>query len=277
MCLKGIKIDVSGEEYSKIIVDDVSCISRKAVRGLHTALRQKWTSRLLDASQGKIIKGLALQPSKDIATLTSCRTNLSFEDWHYLHRSRLGLLPVRARPGSKSTVKTCRLGCNKMETSQHVISACQVNLNLCTARHNSLLDLMAAETRKLGHVARINLATTGDSLRPDLIVTSMDPALVIDVTVPYDDPLNLQRAHDFKVEKYQHLGRVLPLVVGATGAWLPSNDEIAPALGIDPRTWNSIRRRLRLAAIQGTTKIISRHLAYGGPSQGIEEEDSTSI
>ena len=182
LCLKGIKIDVSGERNLKIIVKAVSCISWKAVRVLHTALRQRQTSGILDASQGRFIKGLDLKPFKDITALTSCRTSLSFEDWHYIHRSRLVVLPVLGRPGSKSTVKTCRQGCYKAETSQHVISACQVNLNLCTARHDSLLDLMAAKTRKLG-------------------------------------------------------------------------------------TWDSIRRLLRLPAIQGMTKITSMHLAFDPRSE----------
>lgn len=277
MCLKGIKIDVSSEDHSRIIADDVSCISKKAIRGLHTILRQRWTSRLLEASQGKVATGLALEPSKDIAFLTSCRTSLSHQDWHFIHRARLGLLPVRARPGSKSTNKTCRLGCNSIETSQHVISCCKVSLSSRTTRHNSVLDIMVDEARKMGHTVTVNRSTGDGSLRPDLVFSSMVPPMIIDVTIPHDEATNLERAYSEKIQKYQHLGRVFPLVVGAMGSWLPTNNEIATSLSINPRKWSGIRRRMRLAAIQGTTTIISKHLTYGGPSQEIEEDDFTSV
>ena len=71
----------------------------------------------------------------------------------------------------------------------------------------------------------------------------------------------MERAHGNKMEKYRHLGTVLPLVVGALGSWLPTNDEIAIALGFSRRKWSFIRRRVKLLAIQGTTKIIASHLA----------------
>jgi hypothetical protein len=56
-CLKRIRIDVSGEEYSKVIADDISTISIKAVRGLWTVMRQTWTRILLSAQQGKMATG----------------------------------------------------------------------------------------------------------------------------------------------------------------------------------------------------------------------------
>jgi hypothetical protein len=77
------------------------------------------------------------------------------------------------------------------------------------------------------------------------------------------------------VEKYQHLGTVLPLVVGALGSWLPTNNEIANALGFSGRKWNYMRRRMKFLAIQGTTKIVASHLARGAkidPAYELEEE-----
>ncbi|KAK4006222.1 hypothetical protein OUZ56_011378 [Daphnia magna] len=56
--LKRIKIDVSGKQYSKIIADDISCISLKAIIGLRTALRRRWTSRLLSSNKGRLQRGL---------------------------------------------------------------------------------------------------------------------------------------------------------------------------------------------------------------------------
>jgi hypothetical protein len=78
--LKRIRIDVSGEEYNKVIADDISTITIKAVRGLRTTMRQRWTNRLLSAQQGKTATGLALDMAKENAGLLSCRTPLSFQE-----------------------------------------------------------------------------------------------------------------------------------------------------------------------------------------------------
>lgn len=272
--LKRIKIDVSGEQYSRIIVDDISCISLKAVRGLRTALRQRWTSRLLSEQQGKVATGLALDMAKDTAALISCRTPLTFEEWHYLHQARLGRLPVRSCPGSKSTVKTCRLGCGKLETTDHVVCCCQVNSALAINRHNSILDIMVEEAEALGHSVSVNRAIDATGLRPDIIVTSTNPAIIIDVTVPLSSAEGLERAREKKIEKYKHLGSVLPLVVGSLGSWLPSNDAIALALSFTGRRWNNLKRKMKLLAIQGTTRIVAKHLAYQtAESDQLPEED----
>ena len=126
--LKVLRIDVSGEK-TIVVADDVSVVSDKAVRGLRSAVRSRWTVRLLEAkAQGRVATGLALDTkSKDTVELTSCRTRLRFADWHQIHRARLGLLPVRAMPGSKIPVQTCRLGCQVNENSMHVVSCCTQN------------------------------------------------------------------------------------------------------------------------------------------------------
>lgn len=260
-CLGGIRIDVSGEEYSKIIADDVSSISLKAVRGLRTALRQRWTSSFFADDQGRVAAGLAIENSKDTAAMVSCRTPLTFQDWHYIHRARLGVLPVKGNPGSKLADQTCRLGCGKKETSHHVVSSCKANMVMSTKRHDSILDLLVTEAEKLGHQLSVNRAVEDSSLRPDVVVTTTNPPIFIDVTVPFDIPSGMERAHAKKIDKYQHLGSVLPLVVGALGSWLPTNDEIAIALGFGSRRWSFIKRKMKLLAIQGTTKMIARHLA----------------
>ncbi len=152
ICLKRIRVDVSGEEYSNVIADDISSVSIKTVRGLRTAVRQRWTNRLLFAAQGRVATGLALDLVKENAALLSCRTPLTFQEWHFLHKARLGILPVRGGPGSMSTVKTCRLGCSRTETTDHVVNGCQVNSALSIKRHNAILTFIADETEKHIHV-----------------------------------------------------------------------------------------------------------------------------
>jgi hypothetical protein len=100
---------------------------------------------------------------------------------------------------------------------------------------------------------------------------------MIDVAVSYDNLGNLEAAYSRKVAKYQHLGRVVPLVVGSLGSWLPSNDDIRSLLGIDGRSWAIFRRKARLAAIQGSMSIIREHLKTKPlTEESIPEEPSTS-
>ena len=138
-------------------------------------------------------------------------------------------------------------------------------------RHNSILSLLSQVLRRNGHEIDVNMALHDSPLRPDIVVTSSSPRLLIDVTVPFDTATNLFAAYRKKIEKYQHLCLVLPFVVGALGAWLPSNDEIKSALGIPPRAWNGLRRRARLLAIQGTTGVISSHLTHNDAKEDENE------
>ena len=57
-----VRIDVSSNNFLfKVIADVVSCVSVKAVRGLRTVIRRRWTTELANASnQGRVAKGLLL-------------------------------------------------------------------------------------------------------------------------------------------------------------------------------------------------------------------------
>jgi len=83
---------------------------------------------------------------------------------------------------------------------------------------------------------------------------------MIDVAVSYDIPENLEAAYTRKVVKYQHLGQVLPLVLGSLGSWHPLNDDIRSLLAIDHRSWSAFRRKSRLAAIHGSMEMVKKHL-----------------
>jgi hypothetical protein len=44
-----------------VIADDISCLSAKAVRGLRTVMRHRWTTELSNAAnQGRVARGLLL-------------------------------------------------------------------------------------------------------------------------------------------------------------------------------------------------------------------------
>jgi hypothetical protein len=271
-----VRIDVSSDSSpTKVIADDISCLSAKAVRGLRTVIRRRWTTVLSNAAnQGRVARGLLLDPSSDIARLTSSRTQLSFEEWKFLHRSRLSILPLLGTAGVAAPDNRCRRCRVDAETTSHITSHCQVNLPEIGRRHDVILEELANVIRKAGHTARINKAYPGTTLRPDVVVTSSTPEVIIDVTVPFDAPESLQAGYDLKVAKYGHLGPTLPFVVGALGSWLPSNNAVATSLGIRPSAWRCLRRKSRLAAIQGSMGIVSNHLRAGSNDDG---EDMSAL
>ncbi len=274
-----VRIDVSDDanSYTRLntqlsrVVDDVSAPfeqisveSRKAVRGLRTALRQRKTVQFIQEKyQGRVARMLSKDSEqvKDITRLISCRTDLTFDDWRYFHRGRLGLLPVRAKPGSQCAEKTCRKCMKFTETVKHVANGCPATLEHATRRHNSVQSELVRALTRSGH--EIDERPMLGGLRPDIVVTSTSPPTIIDVAVVYDEESSMQRKHQEKMEKYRHLGPVLPFIVGSYGSWFVENSNIMTALDIRSRTWQAMRRRCRLSAIQGTTQMVKIHLNDG--------------
>jgi hypothetical protein len=257
-----VRIDVSGDESStKVVADDVSCSSAKAVRGLRSAIRARWTASLASAPhQGRVAQGLLLDSSNDMARLTSSRTSLSFDEWKLIHQSRLGILPLLGAPGIAPPDRRCRRCKEDIETTAHVTSHCRVNLPSIGRRHDEVLEEIVSTIRKAGHDIQVNQVFGDSSLRPDIVVFSTTPPTIIDLTVPFDAPESLAAGYNRKVEKYGQLGPTLPFVIGALGSWLPSNNSIASALGIRPGAWTALRRICRLLAIRGSIRIISDHI-----------------
>lgn len=283
------KIDVSSNEtvYTRLniqlgrVADDVSSPmeqisveSRKAVRGLRTALRQRKTIKFIQEKyQGRVAKALSMDSNtvKDITRLISCRTDLTFEDWRYYHKGRLGLWPVRAKPGSQCPEKICRK-CNQYtETVKHVATGCQATLEHATLRHNAVQEELVRAIRRQGH--QVSERPLADGLRPDIIVTSTSPPTIIDVAVVYDEEANFIRKHAEKTEKYRHLGPVYPFIIGSFGAWWRENEKVMEAMEIRSRDWRGMRRRCRLHAIQGTTRLARIHFDDREKEEEFNEDD----
>ena len=222
-----VRIDVSGDFNIRIIAHDVSSLPVKAVRGLRTGIRQRWTERLLAAPiQGRVATGLKLDSSKDTARLVSCRTELRIADWKYLHCARLDLLPLRGYSWSQYDDKSCRRCGQDVENTFHVTNHCQNGLLLATKRHDSVLALFENLLTRKGFSTKINRAPPGQRLRPDLETTLCGNRVMVDVAVSFDTPECLLSAHTRKVDKYLTFGNILPLVVGFFGSWYPRNEEI---------------------------------------------------
>jgi hypothetical protein len=96
-----------------------------------------------------------------------------------------------------------------------------------TTRHDAVIDRLNKALTKAGYSARVNSCFEGSLQRPDLLINSIELPVIIDVTIPFDEPENLQVAHDEKVRKYYPLATTLPFVDGSLGSWLTTNDVIA--------------------------------------------------
>ena len=258
------RIDVSGDRAIFVIADDISSVPAKAVRALRTVVRKRHTDKFTDAPhQGKVAKALALDvTTKDIARQASTRTELGFEDWRYLYRARLDLLPLRGYVWSSPPNQPCRRCGDRRdkENAFHLLNHCKMNLALYTKRHNAVLDILANLLIKAGFNPAVNLQSEGSDLRPDIELEISGSRVLMDVRISYDEVSNLEQARNEKVAKYRDLGTTLPLIVGSLGSWPPFNDDIRAFLDISGRRWATFRRKARVAAIKGSMEIIHESL-----------------
>jgi regulator of protease activity HflC (stomatin/prohibitin superfamily) len=97
-------------------------------------------------------------------------------------------------------------------------------------------QLKRASERKFRVLAE-NRPVDNSALRPDLVLTKGNEALIIDVTVPYQNrPEAFTTVRQAKITKYESVveslkGRfqkvtVEPVVVGQCGSWDPQNDKL---------------------------------------------------
>ena len=119
-----------------------------------------------------------------------------------------------------------------------------------TGRHDRIQTILTDLLWDLGIEAVPNVRQEDGRGIPDVVVNDGGATVYIDVTIPFDDPVNLYRAADDKREKYGHLGTVLPLVVGALGSWIPQKDNIMATLEIPRVLCNEARRKMRQSAMR---------------------------
>ena len=253
------RLDVS-DENPHLLVDDVAAVPAKAVMTLHLALRRRWTRDFTAAPvQGRVARALDLDKhSNDIAQMISVHTKLSFQAWSFWHKSRVNGLAVKGGPGTHADDPSCRRCHSKLETTSHVVSGCPVALPSMLRRHDNIQRQLEDLLRR----RRINFTSTErptreETLVPDILVRGEQHDIIIDVAVPFDEPSNLERSATEKAEKYQHLGAVMPLIVGALGAWPRDNDNIQRAFNIPLPVWAAFRKRARSTAIEESCKIIA--------------------
>ena len=270
-----VRVDVSGDWNMSIIAEDVRFPPCKAVKGLHTAVRQHHTRRFTTVKfQGAVAATLAtdMTSAKFIAKLISTRTTLSRDDWPLLFRARLESLPLRGYPWLGSKDKSCRRCRSDIETGSrnetgfHVFNNCEKNLQLYTTRHNLIQYELVKILRLAGTSPEINKRLPGTDIegrsrKPDIEFSMAGSRIMVDVTVAFDSSKNIEAAFQKKIEKYRSFGIIKPLVVGSLGFWHPKNDEIWSLAGINPKIWARFKNKARTIAIEQSLNIFRSHVS----------------
>ncbi|GLV46536.1 hypothetical protein CBL_20861 [Carabus blaptoides fortunei] len=212
----------------------------------HSALREM-RSR---AQQANLTRLPALRSQgKAIECTATCQTSshfmtdgkfTRFADWRFIHRARLNLVPLRAnkRLANANAEKCCRRCPHPLESLPHVLNHCMRNAAAYQKRHDATLDRIQQAAQVKYHVLSRNQELPGMAgLRPDLVLVKGKQAIVIDVTVAFENRQEaLMAARQGKIQKYTPLANHLsatytevaiePVVVGSLGAWPKENDSL---------------------------------------------------
>ena len=150
----------------------------------------------------------------------------------------------------------------------HVVSHCRNSLPSIGRRHDVILEQPVKMIRKTGHSATVEKVFPGTILRPDIVITTTTPQIIINITVTFDAPKSLLAGYERKIAKNAHLDTTLPVVIGALESWLLANNSVAASLDIRPKSWCCFQRKSRLIAIQGSMRVIFR------PLRGIDDDET---
>lgn len=119
---------------------------------------------------------------------------------------RINALPTRPRcnRGNPEAPKTCRAGCNEIETQQHCIQKCHRSHESRVIRHDNVVKTLAAELDRLGYLTLVEpvFPTAQGARFPDIVACKGNMAYVIDPQVVSDDH-NPDMRHAIKSMKYK--------------------------------------------------------------------------
>ncbi|XP_064462366.1 uncharacterized protein LOC135372837 [Ornithodoros turicata] len=165
-----------------------------------------------------------------------------FADWRFVHRARINLLPVNgARPWVPNDDSRCRRCGFANETLPHVPDHCMTYSNSYRTRHNKIVERVKAAALGKYTVIAESTAVSDTALRPDLVLCRGEAALVLDITIPFDnryEALSAARAEKHSkcaVLKQYYRRRfsqvsVEAIVLGALGSWDLENDKLMKKL-----------------------------------------------
>lgn len=271
-----VRWGIGADNIPALFLDGKEVPVRRASTTIREALRAHHLAELVARpQQGKVMACVAPQPVSSHYTYNGSFTR--FSEWRFVHRARLGLVPLNAYKRGRSTNDTrCRRCGYVCETLPHVLCHCLPHSAAMQNRHNAILARLVralpAEDRTSDRT-RVNRRVLGlaSALRPDLTVTRGNRVVIVDVVVPFENgPQALQAAAEEKVRKYTGLvnqlraqGKqveLLPFVVGSLGTWFRDNERALAALRVGPRYRRLMRRLIVSETLRWSRDMYIEHV-----------------
>lgn len=136
----GVKWEIQPDRVIALKYKKTTIIDRRKVfKLLRSALRNdKFNNILKMKHQGKTAACFGI--SKSSTHYHHTGDFILFADWRFIHRARLGIVPLNGyRDGASAEEKRCRRCGFPMESLPHVINHCKRYLPIITKRHNIIL------------------------------------------------------------------------------------------------------------------------------------------
>ena len=134
---------------------------------------------------------------------------------------------------------------------------CTASLKMMTERHDAVLGVLT----KFLDECDIEYDTSYISLynlKPDLVINYNNSCYFVDITIPYDSITNMESAANRKIEKYRHLGYVIPFCVGSLGSWYSGNQILKTEMNFSSNTWKILKTASIKESIEGSGRILSK-------------------
>lgn len=230
--------------------------------------------------QGRIMKVIASNNLNN--KFTQDNKFCSAKGFRFIHRARLGLLPLGGTPMGKHTglAPVCRRCKLETETLSHVLGCCPFNKTGIVAKHNLILDLIYNEIigkgLKKGLVLNKEapIRIEGKNFIPDLVLINKEKKCVriIDVACTNEAYDGLVETRNRKVLKYRPVqlfyesmgftANVEGIVVGNLGCWPSLNDSVLNSLFISKRRFATIARKSIQICINESRNIYVTHTSF---------------
>ncbi|KAK3917540.1 hypothetical protein KUF71_026205 [Frankliniella fusca] len=256
-------------------------VEAEARKALQSSMRREIQnfyrrSLLAKPDQGKVYEAAQLHPASN-HFLRDGR-NTRFCDWRFIHRARLGVLPLNAclrfKSRDQNRTKQCRRCRKEDETTAHVLNHCMLHSRAYNNRHRSVLHNLVTHMQSTKNLRIERAVPEADSrLMPDLVVIDNDRklAIIVDVACPFDNRQDafLEKRNE-KISKYTPICNILKtkgyraivdaVLVGSLGSWDPANFQALNLLGIPKHKKEHLIRKSISDVIRWSRDVYVEHM-----------------
>lgn len=272
----GIIWEIDSDKKVRFVCNGISVENRKIIfKTLRTISRCKHTDTLRSLRhQGKTLP--CFEQAKDSFHFFKNGEFTRFAEWRFVHRARLGLVPLNGYSHKPNAVKTCRR-CPENETLPHVLCHCMRYSRKYVKRHNDVVKRVKKASSGRWRVHSEDQTLDGTLLRPDLVLEKDGNAMIIDVKITFENgDGSFQAAREEKLNKYEPMAKrlkesktfkkvdVYAIIVGSLGSWDKENDKCIRRLC--SKKYASLMRKLIVSeTLRSSRDIYIEHLT--GQSQ----------